>query len=258
MLLQEPQPTQYDLCFVIFGFPVRVHPLHWVIGAVIGARSNISDPLPGMLIGAGVIFVSVLVHELGHAFAMRYYRERARISLYWLGGLAISDGSWQLSIQRKTLQQVVISAAGPAAGFAFAALVLAIAAAAQLIVYTGFEGNGFLPFAATEKMANDKLLMLFNMLIFVNIFWGILNLIPVYPLDGGQISRALFVHFNPRQGMEQSLWLSVVTGGLAAFTGIAVFQSFFMVIMFGMMAFQSYQAIQNMRMGGGGFGGGPW
>ena len=106
--------------------------------------------------------------------------------------------------------------------------------------------------------------LLVSFLLFINIFWGLLNLMPIYPLDGGQISREIFTMRDPYRGIPQSLWVSVFTGA-----GIAVWAlmlgSIFMTIMFGMLAFSSYQALQGYGGGGrfgggGGFGGGrsPW
>ena len=47
-------------------------------------------------------------------------------------------------------------------------------------------------------------------MLYVNIFWGLVNLLPVYPLDGGQIARELLELASPADGVRQSLWLSVI------------------------------------------------
>jgi len=73
------------------------------------------------------VFVSILVHELGHAFTMRYFGQDARVVLYMMGGLAIPESSpWRASSGRRVrgpLSQILISAAGPGAGFLLAGLV---------------------------------------------------------------------------------------------------------------------------------------
>jgi Zn-dependent protease len=97
----------------------------------------------------------------------------------------------------------------------------------------------------------------------INILWGLVNLLPVYPLDGGQIARTVMIDQDPGGGAIKSLWLSVFVGGGMAIYGGVMLRSFFIAIMFGMLAFQSYMAIQQMRGGGfgrGGYGGGgkPW
>ena len=98
--------------------------------------------------------------------------------------------------------------------------------------------------------------MLFNDLLWVNIFWGLLNLLPVFPLDGGQIARELLTRCDPAGGTVASLWLSFATAIILAVCGFIFLQSFLMAILFGSLAYSSYMALQ--QFGGGGFGGRPW
>jgi membrane-associated protease RseP (regulator of RpoE activity) len=93
-------------------------------------------------------------------------------------------------------------------------------------------------------------------LLFINIFWGVINLFPVYPLDGGQIARELFQMFSA-DGVRQSLWLSLVTAAGLALVGFAVLHATFMGIMFAYFAFMNWQML-NTFGGGGGYGGGRW
>ena len=91
MLLGEPAPTQADLHFRIFGFPVRVHPLFWVVTVLLGLQGR-ADPFE-TLVWVGVVFVSILVHELGHATLERTFGGHPWITLYSFGGLAsCNDG----------------------------------------------------------------------------------------------------------------------------------------------------------------------
>ena len=50
----------------------------------------------------------------------------------------------------------------------------------------------------------------------ITVMWGLLNLLPIYPLDGGQIAQQIFVLTNPQDAMRQSLILSVIVGGMMA------------------------------------------
>ncbi len=83
-----------------------------------------------LIIWSAAILVSILVHELGHAMAMRYYGIRSRMILYHFGGLAIgsSFGSWNGARRgsQNALDSLLIAAAGPAAQLALAACVYAI------------------------------------------------------------------------------------------------------------------------------------
>src|SRR4051794_41088064 len=87
MLLGEPAPTQGDLHFRLFGFPVRVHPFFWLTTVIFGMGGGPADP-QRTLVWVGIVFVSILAHELGHATMQRFYGGHPWITLYGLGGLA--------------------------------------------------------------------------------------------------------------------------------------------------------------------------
>ena len=101
------------LRFSLFGFPIKIHWIFWVFAVLISPYTAIAnEPIHFQMIAVWVfvVFVSVLVHELGHAFAFKYFGGRPSILLQAFGGLASSSGYFS----RK--QHIIISAAGPAAG----------------------------------------------------------------------------------------------------------------------------------------------
>ena len=67
---------------------------------------------------------------------------------------------------------------------------------------------------------------------------------PVFPLDGGQIARALFVKADPWDGVRKSLWLSVIAGAILVVVSLLRFGSLYMALLFGLLALQSYQVLQ--------------
>lgn len=241
LLFQAPPPTRFDLNFSLFGFPVRVHPLFWLIAILFGSSSN--SPIE-ILLWVFAMFISILIHELGHAFAMRYYGEGAHIVLHGMGGLAISDKNY-FDGGRNSNQQIIISLAGPAAGFLFA-LVITI-----LVKLTGgfIEIRGLfnlLPFPYAQYFNGNTLInSLVLDLLWINIFWGYINLLPVYPLDGGQVSRHVFLKLEPWNGVQTSLWVSVITGVVIALASFIFLRSIYTAFLFGMLAFQSYQMLQS-------------
>ena len=281
MFLSEPSSTPYDARFSLLGIPVRVHPLFWILPLFLGIQTAVVVPeaqlkIMAILIWVMVVFFSIVVHEFGHVFAMMYYGQRARVVLYVMGGLAIPDNnsggwgqdrpwgnSWQSSPygsssggqSRSPGQQIVISAAGPAAGFLFAMLIalFCVLCGGQIeysplfgvVPYFDIVGLG-------DNFADDRLrimvLVLVDALIFVNVGWGILNLLPIFPLDGGQISRQLFIINDPYRGVEYSLWLSVMAAGGIALLGLRYQQPFLLFLMIS-LAFQSYQLLNQMRGG---------
>ncbi|MEC9093556.1 MAG: site-2 protease family protein [Planctomycetota bacterium] len=276
MLFSEPPQTPLDFDFQILGIPVRVSGLFWILPLVFGIQMG----HPFFILASSIaIFTGVLVHELGHALVMRRYGISPRIALTMMGGYATENqmNIWNLpgssSSQRRTpKQQIMISAAGPFAGFLLAGLVIGLVFIAggwidfrfaynviptwqiQLVAGTPFLRE--FPGLVTSPSNKDLIHALISFSLFVNIYWGILNLLPVYPLDGGQISRELMVMKDPHQGFRNSLWLSVMTGAILAFLGLMVLRAPFMGILFAVFAYQSYQMIQNLD--GKGFGRGPW
>jgi len=245
----EPAQTQFDVHFRIAGIPVRVHPFFWLMAFMIGASGGAQLKL---VIWAAAVFVSILVHELGHAFMMRYFGQDARIVLYMMGGLTIPDSSpWRVGSGRRTrgpLSQILISAAGPGAGFLLAGLVVAVVFAVGGMVRFHLA-YGFLPVPAVTlpEVANVQWYDVVESLLWVNIFWGLMNLVPVYPLDGGQIAREVLVANDPWEGVVKSLWLSVIVGAAVAFVGFVVLHDRFLGILFGLLAFSNFMAIQNLR-----------
>ncbi len=252
MILGEPPRTAYDLHFRLLGIPVRVHPFFWLLAMLLMAHTllkttNARDFLATLLPWVAAVFLGVVVHELGHAAAMRFYGRRPWITLYALGGLTSSqqDG-WHGTATGATLREIIISVAGPAAGFVLAGLVaLAVWVAGYAIAFE--FGLPMLLNIQMEPVGSQVLSEFIYYLLFVSIFWGVINLLPIYPLDGGQIAREIFLLLDRREGIPRSLMLSMVTAGTLAAIGLLLWQSLFAAILFGYMAYTSYTTLQAYR-----------
>ena len=246
----EPPRSEYDLHFRVLDVPVRVHPFFWLLTIFLG----INNTGRGIFIWVGVVFVSILVHELGHALAIRFYGWTPRIVLHSFGGLAIYDPSsspWQSGrrIRRTPAMQIMISLAGPVAGFVLAALVVAVLFLTQSEIGFYFFGR-LLRFGAGNPITNPDLANFVLDLLYVNIFWGLLNLLPIFPLDGGQVARELFVA-NSNDGIRQSLQLSFATAAVIALLALVQYQQTYMALMFGYMAYINYQQLSGPSSFGG-------
>jgi Zn-dependent protease len=268
LILAEPPRTQYDLHFVLAGVPVRIHPMFWLISLLLGLPrdahppAGFPSPAVTVIIWMMSLFVSILVHEMGHAFAIRHFGWQPRVVLYQLGGLAIWDPtpsySYDYNAQDDSPRaKILIAAAGPAAGFVLAALVIAICYAAGSPVTFGLGGT--LGINWHVEMGNLKTEELVRDLLFANIYWGLVNLLPVFPLDGGQISRELFTLNNRYEGVARSLMLSAIVGGVVAVLALVRLSSagdtmggLCIGLMFGYLAYISYATLQAYR--GGGYG----
>lgn len=245
VMFQPPPPTRYDLRFSIAGIPVSVHPAFWLLSLLLGASG---DPIL-IPIWIFVVFVSILVHELGHALAFRRYGQRSRIVLHFAGGLTIPEpvswGSGYANVALSPNQEIIISLAGPVSGFLLAGLILfLIVVMGGSIVTTRLFGFLPLPLNALLPFGGRVVGVMISMALWVNVFWGLINLMPVYPLDGGSVTRNILLQVDPVNGVRKSLWVSVIAGGLVAILGYIFFRSLFMALLFGLLAFQSYQLLQ--------------
>lgn len=119
------------------------------------------------------IFLCVILHELGHAFAAQHYGIRTRdIILYPIGGVARLE-----TIPRKPKQELVVALAGPLVNLVIAAVLLPWSAIPSM------EG------AETEfQIGPDNFLFAFAS---VNIWLALFNLVPAFPMDGGRVFRAI-------------------------------------------------------------------
>ena len=185
----------------------------------------------------------------------RYLGQPARIVLYWMGGLAIPESSWG-SVGRRSLtsnEHILVSLAGPFAGFllggVFVGVVLLLGGSIELISQIPFLVPNL---TETSVGQNPALSIFLSIGIFINVFWGLINLVPVFPLDGGQVSREVFQQLDYQDGIRKSLVLAVVASiGLAIF-GFASGYSF-MGLFFAILGWSNYMALQQMSGRGGGY-----
>lgn len=225
MFFGNSEPTDYDLRFELFGIPVRVHPTFWVASAFLGWSNLRFENGPILLfIWVLAVFVHVLVHEFGHALTARHYGWPPQVVLYGMGGYA----AFHPGRAYTTGKHVLTLFAGPGAGFV---LYLAISLAWPYVERFG-------PNVFVVEFKED--------LQTLNIVWGIFNLFPIFPLDGGQISRLLLTHWFPRGGFEWSLRISFGCAAVLCLIGV-LNNRMLLAIMMAMFAVESYMALQQSR-----------
>lgn len=202
------------LRFRLFNIPVSIRPSFLVIAAVIGFTASRSAEF--ILSWVGVIFVSILVHELGHALTARSFGSEVRIELNGVGGLT----SWTVPPEEfGPGRRALVAAAGSAVGVLFGGLVWVFEAATG--PYFGL---------AEFIVAN---------LIFVNVFWGLLNWLPLRPLDGGHLLESLLERFAPRHG-ERIANVVFFTFAAAAFGLSLWFQLLFVTLLSGWLLWSEF------------------
>jgi Zn-dependent protease len=265
VFIAEPPRTPFDLDFQVLGFPVRIHPFFWLVGVLIGFQGGPNAGIH-LLIWFVAFFFSILIHELGHALMMRRFGRESHIVLYAMGGLAVEGrpldfgfGSpWSFDSytgfqprQRTPQEQILISAAGPGIQFVLLGLIVGLIYATGGSVHVEFSGP--LPFLVPELGGelgkNLNMILLVMRFMEINLYWPIINLLPVLPLDGGQIALQVLMQQDPWAGTQRALWLSVITGGAMALVALLVIQQWFTMMLFASLAISSYVALQ--QMGGG-------
>ncbi|MCI0666113.1 MAG: M50 family metallopeptidase, partial [Acidobacteria bacterium] len=208
------------------GIPVKIDLSFLVIGALL-ASSRLSAPI-FLIEWVVVIFISILVHEFGHAFACRAFGLSPQIQLYAMGGLT----SWNDDRRVSPQQNIAISLAGPFAGFLFGGLVFLL--------------GTFFPDAQASPFNRQVYLDL----LFVNWGWGIFNLLPVLPLDGGHVVGSIEEWVTKKTGGLISRTLSLAVAASLAIWAFSA--SWYMVaILMGLFAWINgsalYQQIQSYR-----------
>ncbi len=235
-MIGEPSATPYDVQFQIRGIPVRIHPLFWGAMALLGVAGAARSAVV-LAIWLLVVTFSILVHELGHAVFARRYGWPPRIFLYGMGGAAVFEPR-----RPTTASRVLIALAGPFAGFAVGGLV----AAAVLI-----SGHAFaLPpgiVVGGGPALGGRLGIFVDFMLFVNIFWGLVNLAPIQPLDGGHVVAAVLTRMSPRYGLERSFLISAITAATFSVLGAVLLGSAFIAVLFGILAYQSYATWDSLR-----------
>lgn len=241
MLIAEPQTTRYDVHFRIGKIPVRVHPLFWVLTLVFGAV-NVQHMAINLWVGIALwtaaVSVSILVHELGHALTAKAYGWPPRIVLYGMGGLAIYTPGRQTRKSR-----ILIDFAGPGAGFVLGGLVLAaVLLSGHSIALFGLSlGSG------PEFTGAGRLELFVGFMLFVNIFWGLMNLLPIQPLDGGGIAKAILEKYRPRDAWPVALKLGIGTAIVFGAIGFLLWKSVFLAVLFGMLAYNNWQMLAQLQ-----------
>lgn len=217
------------LRFTVLGFPVSVVWTFWVGAALLGSgRSNTREGFQIMLVFIVAAFVSILLHELGHAWHQRKYGGRSQIVMHAFGGYAEGSGRYTRN------QSLIITFAGPAMNFLLAALAYLVARAVHLDLFSPYRPYGMSFLAAT----------FIKIMFHINLFWGLLNLVPVLPLDGGRILEHAMYGRNPALRFR----VSAIAAALVAVAGLVLFKQFFLAAMFGYLAYVNWEASQGRHV----------
>lgn len=199
--------------------PIIIRPAFWLFAALIGFLY--SQSLLGTLVWVGIIFVSVLFHELGHAFASMVFGKKPRIELVALGGLTIHEGQ-----NLPYWKQFIITLNGPFFGFVLAIIAWSL---------------GKISFFAVQPYAS-----ILHDIFIVNLFWTVVNLIPVLPMDGGQLLRIVLEGIFGAKGFRYSLIVGLIVAVLISLFFFLT-QNFLIGALFFLFAYQCFEMWRTTR-----------
>lgn len=232
------------LRFRLGSIPVQVHPTHLLFSALLAyifmprrgtPLSNpndwpyrhlldSNDPLHTrtvvlyVLAWMFIIFLSALVHELGHALAGQAFGYQPSISLVWMGGHTRTNASEPIPWHKL----VVVIAAGPLAGLVLGGVAFAL--------------------QRFGDVQSEILRYLLTLLFGANLFWALFNLLPVPPLDGGRIVRAVAIRFLGQTGFFGAQALALVV--CIALVALAVKKTALLIgVLFLLYGFQALQLL---------------
>ena len=147
---------------------------YWIIGAITSI----------------MLFVSVLLHELGHSVVAIYYKIKVKqITLFLFGGVAEIAGE-----PPKAIAEFWIAIAGPIVSFLLAGVFYLLK-----VIFGGV----------------NSLFALFEYLAFINFVLALFNLIPGFPLDGGRVLRAII--WGVSHNLHKATYIAVIVGRFFGF-----------------------------------------
>lgn len=201
--------------FTLADIPVAISP--WYLLLVFYFVKGSPNPLA---VAVGMT-VSLLAHELGHALVARHYRLRPHILLHGFGGVTGHERA------RSNGQDALIVAAGPGAGLVLAGLLWLLLAFGHV---ASWQTQAFL-----------------REIMVLNIFWSLFNLLPMWPMDGGQLMRlGASKIWQPARGERITHIVSIVVIVVVAVAA----QSFgFGTMMLFILAFTAWQNVQALSNG---------
>jgi Zn-dependent protease len=181
--------NQTGVRFSILGIPVEIKPAFLILAVLLYSMVGAFDKTIELLLWA---FTALMVHELGHALAFRRFGLFPRIELHMLGGAAIVTAGEHARLTNT--QKLWVSFSGPLASVLLGVVFWGIAA-----------GLGGMP----HLFLSEQEAFIFP--LFFTFGWGILNMLPVLPLDGGHVMQYLLA-YNPRWNAER----------IAAYIGVGI------------------------------------
>ncbi len=219
--------------FTLGGHRVYLEPAFLLLVALfVFINLNEASQFATQLLWAPILFLSVLLHEFGHAAVTKYYGfGSSTIVLQGFGGVAINESR----LPRTPGQSIAISLAGPGASLLWALT--------SFLAFVGLQAAGGGPALVMHFLQLNTM---------INVFWAVFNMLPINPMDGGHVVLHALRKFMPMRkalyySALSSLIVLAIVGVGALAMGYSMFVLIIILVMFGM---QNYQILQQLKQMG--------
>ncbi len=238
-MLRAPYPWSQVFRVRLFGFDVEIQ-LTFLILVIFVIDSGLSGVAIGLWVAAA--FLSVLIHELGHAFTARAFGGQvAGITIHALGGVTM----WRETKKMSGFKRFLVAAAGSGTG-------LIIAAGLFLLVKAGVFGRfadllietPWRIFLGDMDRLGEYGLFFLGTFIWVSVVWGLVNWLPIGGLDGSRMLSEMLVKFLGPRGAFHAAVIGIIFAVVAA---IWFFQRGFLFapILFLLFAFNDFNRVRS-------------
>jgi stage IV sporulation protein FB len=206
----------------LFGISFCIQPSFWLMNALWAYIIYTYFPgfrevglLAYILIWVFCTLISVMVHELGHVVTARIFGQPGSITLTGLGGQAVGEFG-ELAVW----QRILVICAGPGAGFLLAAgLILFDAETTRwnllmdmldvpALKVRWFGVDKFNPLL--RMGGSPHYAFAINILLMINLFVNVINLLPIIPMDGGMLLKEFCCLIAPKSGPKIAFGLSFI------------------------------------------------
>lgn len=223
-MIHDERHSQGWKLATISGTPIWIRPSFLILVALF-VFLDLDSQVKAVhaLLWIPVLLISVLVHELAHA---------GTIAAFGYGSSTIELGGWSGQTtnarQSRPGHEILISLAGPASSLALGGLFLVV-------------------FMMARQQMSPEIFIFVRLMLWANFAWGIFNMLPIFPLDGGQVLFNTLCHFT---ATHKALGVTTVLSlGLAIALGLGALwtKMFFVAVVAASLVMQNWQTWQSLR-----------